>query len=42
MKGYILTAQVYVTEIFPKEQRGLVSAIGGVFWSITMVLLAPI
>lgn len=40
LKGFILTTQVYVTEIFPKEQRGLVSAFGGVSWSITMVLLA--
>lgn len=40
LKGFNLTTQVYIIEIFPKEQRGLVSAFGGVSWSITMVLLA--
>ncbi|CAC5394093.1 SLC22A4_5 [Mytilus coruscus] len=39
-EGFVLTAQVYITELFPKEQRGTVSGFGGLGWSFTMVLLS--
>ncbi|KAJ8304388.1 hypothetical protein KUTeg_017971, partial [Tegillarca granosa] len=41
LEGFGLTSAIFMLEIFPKQCRGKVSASGAVFWSFSVMFLAP-